>query len=204
VRAQPVKRRLRRQPKLRAQDKPDWSDNGLMPYVNLYADWLAMMATAATVHNRRRALERLVAWCDVRGLSQPEEITRAVLAAYQRHLYLYRKDNGQPLPIRSQRAMLLPLFDLDLYALPCCKSSVLDPPSGEFEPRIKRRLGAQVIWLMPVGIEAMKLLNGHEAFRDVWTPARNVAMLPPFQPTNGPSARGRIGEGFICCAWQDH
>lgn len=87
----------------------EWQHNGLMAYVYLYLDWSAMTATAATVHNRKKALERFVAWCDTRGLGQPGELTRAVLEAYQRHLYLYRKADGEPLGIRSQCVMLAPL-----------------------------------------------------------------------------------------------
>jgi integrase/recombinase XerD len=109
MRARPVRQRLRRRASSRAVDTPVWADNGLVPYVSLYVDWSSMTATAATVLNRRKTLERLVAWCDTRGLGQPVEITRAVLEAYQRHLYLYRKENGQPLSIRSQRALLSPL-----------------------------------------------------------------------------------------------
>nr|WP_309851634.1 MULTISPECIES: hypothetical protein [unclassified Caballeronia] len=33
------------------------------------------------------------------------------------------------------------MFNIDLDALPRFESGVLDPSSGEFEPRIKRRLG---------------------------------------------------------------
>lgn len=76
----------------------------------LYVDWSAMNVTQATVTNRSRTLERFVSWCEMRGLSQPEELTRAVFEAYQRYLYLYRKENGQALAIRSQRALLAPLM----------------------------------------------------------------------------------------------
>lgn len=104
------KRRLRRRMAERERGTPAWSGNALMSYVMLYLDWSAMTgATAATLQNRRKALERLIQWCEMRGLSQLEELTRPVLEAYQRHLYLYRKDNGQPLAIRSQRALLAPL-----------------------------------------------------------------------------------------------
>jgi integrase/recombinase XerD len=103
------KRRVRGLRKTRGPALAQWRENGLMTYVQLYLDWSAMNVTAATVTNRSRALERLVSWCEMRGLNQPEELTRAVLEAYQRHLYLYRKDNGQALAIRSQRALLMPL-----------------------------------------------------------------------------------------------
>lgn len=105
-----VKRHLRKRALPRAVQMPGWMENALMHYVELYVDWSAMTGvTAATQKNRRQGLERLVQWCDARGLSQPEELTRSVLEAYQRYLYLYRKSDGQPLAIRSQRELLKPL-----------------------------------------------------------------------------------------------
>jgi integrase/recombinase XerD len=92
-----LKRRLRKQREggWRRKDKPD---NALMAYVHLYVDWLGMTGcTEQTLRTHERGLERFVRWFDVRGLSQPEEITRAVLETWQRHLYLYRKDDGQHL-----------------------------------------------------------------------------------------------------------
>lgn len=102
-----AKRRLRKQREggWRTQEKPD---NALMAYVHLYLDWIGMTGcTEQTLRTHERGLERFVRWFDVRGLSQPEEITRAVLETWQRHLYLYRKDDGQPLAIRSQQALLV-------------------------------------------------------------------------------------------------
>lgn len=102
-----VKQRLRKQREggWRTQDRPD---NALMAYVHLYMEWLAMTGcTEATRRTHQRGLERFVRWFDTRGLSQPEEITRAVLETWQRHLYLHRKTDGQALAIRTQRALLL-------------------------------------------------------------------------------------------------
>ncbi|WP_338152082.1 site-specific tyrosine recombinase XerC [Caballeronia zhejiangensis] len=82
----------------------------MLIYVRLYVEWLeATGRTEQTVKGRAVRLERFVGWCEVRGLSQPEEITRAVLEAYQRYLYLYRKKDGKPLSIRTQETMLTPL-----------------------------------------------------------------------------------------------
>jgi integrase/recombinase XerD len=85
-------------------------ENALMVYVKLYIDWLQVTGrTEQTVRGRLGRLARFVDWCDMRGLSQPEDLTRAVLEAYQRHLYLYRKTDGKPLSIRTQETMLTPL-----------------------------------------------------------------------------------------------
>jgi integrase/recombinase XerD len=43
-------------------------------------------------------------WCKERGLTDPVEVTRPVLERYQRHLFHYRKKNGEPLSFRSQHS----------------------------------------------------------------------------------------------------
>ena len=44
-----------------------------------------------------------------RGITQPAEVTKAILERYQRWLYHYRKENGQPLTFGSQFAHLVPV-----------------------------------------------------------------------------------------------
>src|ERR1035437_10135667 len=44
-----------------------------------------------------------------RGIADPVEVTRPVLERYQRHLFHYRKKNGEPLNFRSQHSALVPL-----------------------------------------------------------------------------------------------
>ncbi|MDD0993592.1 recombinase XerD, partial [Pseudomonas sp. TNT2022 ID681] len=43
-----------------------------------------------TVGNREHLLIAFIRWCDERGLTRPQEITRPILERYQRHLFLYR------------------------------------------------------------------------------------------------------------------
>ena len=62
-----------------------------------------------TVRARRQQIRRFIAWCEERGLKQPSDITRLVLERYQRHLFYYRKPNGEPLTLGSQAASLAPL-----------------------------------------------------------------------------------------------
>lgn len=62
-----------------------------------------------TVRARRQALRRFVTWCEERGLQQARDITKAVLERYQRHLFYYRKADGQPLTLGSQHGALSPL-----------------------------------------------------------------------------------------------
>ena len=52
---------------------------------------------------------RFILWAAERGLYHAGDITRPVLETYQRHLYQYRKANGEPLSSRTQRTTLQPL-----------------------------------------------------------------------------------------------
>lgn len=47
-------------------------------------------------------MRRFVHWCEERGLERPQEITKPILERYQKHLYSYRKANGQPLSLGAQ------------------------------------------------------------------------------------------------------
>lgn len=60
------------------------------------------------------------------------------------------------------------VFHIDSDALACLESRLLNPPPGEFEPRVKRRFGSLPVGFLRAAI-ASRFLNGHEAFRNVWT-----------------------------------
>ena len=62
-----------------------------------------------TVRNRNVHIGFFLDWCAERGLIEPTEITRPVLERYQRHLFHYRKSNGEPLSFRSQHTRLVAL-----------------------------------------------------------------------------------------------
>jgi integrase/recombinase XerD len=60
--------------------------------------------SAHTVRNRQVHIGFFLQWCKERGLTEPVEVTRPVLERYQRHLFHYRKKNGEPLSFRSQHS----------------------------------------------------------------------------------------------------
>ena len=79
-------------------------------YMDEHFEWMLVTGyTADTVRGRRQAIRRFIAWCDDRGLSDPKEITKPILERYQRHLFYYRKADGEPLSLGSQHAALTPL-----------------------------------------------------------------------------------------------
>ncbi len=50
-----------------------------------------------------------ILWATERGLYYASDITLPILERYQRHLFLYRKTNGERLSTRTQRTQLQPL-----------------------------------------------------------------------------------------------
>ena len=84
--------------------------NGLSPYLALYLEAMAVQGAAPdTLKRRDSALRRFIAWCDERALQAPHSITKPILERYQKHLFYYRKSNGEPLSFNSQHVLLTPL-----------------------------------------------------------------------------------------------
>ena len=75
--------------------------------------WLIFLeARSYSVHTlsgRESSLRSFIRWCDERSLTRPQQLDRPILERYQRHLFYYRKANGEPLAIQSQRLLLLPI-----------------------------------------------------------------------------------------------
>ncbi len=91
-----------------APDGFDRRDAGTL--ASLVDQWLAKLETRAysprTVAARVWALRSFLTWGEARGLLRPAEIDKPVLEAFQRWLWAYRKANGQPLAVATQRGHL--------------------------------------------------------------------------------------------------
>lgn len=99
----PTRRRVSTEPEALAH-------NLLTRYQSAFHEWEAVVAySPRTVAAQKHAIGRFIAWCDERGLSKPQDITRPILERYQRHVYHYRKHNGQPLTVSAQLGLILPL-----------------------------------------------------------------------------------------------
>ena len=82
----------------------------LMRYLHAHLEWMLTHGYSAdTVRARRIALRRFIGWCAERDLDEVRAITAPVLERYQRHLFLYRKPDGNPLTLGSQHGCLAPL-----------------------------------------------------------------------------------------------
>lgn len=97
-----------------------------------------------TVENREAALRPFIAWCAERGLTRPREITKPILERYQRHLFLYRKADGEPLSVRSQHVRTTPIKALFKWL--SRGNHILYNPASELElPRMEKRLPRHVL-----------------------------------------------------------
>jgi integrase/recombinase XerD len=97
-----------------------------------------------TVRNRLVHIGYFVTWAQEHGLREPIEVTRPVLERYQRHLFYYRKKNGEPLSFRSQHARLVPLRVWFRWLTR--QNHILHNPASELElPRLGRTLPKNIL-----------------------------------------------------------
>lgn len=73
------------------------------PYFQRYNEtMLVRNYSASTLQRRESNLRRFIAWCDDRSIATPQDITKPILESYQRHLFYYRQDNGEPLGVSTR------------------------------------------------------------------------------------------------------
>lgn len=100
--------------------------------------------SAATIEARDIYIRYFLLWCDERGLNRPHDITKPILERYQRYLFLYRKEDGQPLTTRSQHTRITPLRAFFKWL--ARQNHILYNPASELElPRLERRLPKHVL-----------------------------------------------------------
>ena len=102
------KRKLRKKRSTGARRVPEWQALPLASWVHAHLRWAEVSRLAPmSLLLRQRGLARFVAWAHERGLRHPRELTRQVLEAYQRHLYLARSQrDGAPLGLRTQQQLI--------------------------------------------------------------------------------------------------
>jgi integrase/recombinase XerD len=132
--------------------------------------------SVATIETRDVYIRYFLIWCDERGLARPQDITKPILERYQRYLFLYRKEDGQPLTTRSQHTRITPLRAFFKWL--ARNNHILYNPASELElPRLERRLPKHVLTIR----EAETVL----AQPDLGTPTgiRDRAMLETLYST---------------------
>ena len=148
----------------RAQDKrggnaaTDLPTGAPSTLANLAARYLQNLAvrnyTADTIEGRKDALKVFLLWANERDLTEPNSITKPILESYQRHLWRWKKHNGKPLGISTQRGRLSTVKDFFAYLV---KSNHIPAnPASELEmPRSEKRLPKE-----PLGLEQIKSILG--------------------------------------------
>ncbi|MBN2130522.1 MAG: site-specific tyrosine recombinase XerC [Sedimentisphaerales bacterium] len=131
-------------------DGLDHSKATLAAHVDDYLeDMRVHNRTPDAIESRHNELRPFLRWADERGLFYPDQVTRTILESYQRWLWRYRKKNGKPLGISTQRARLGALKYLFSWL---CRKHVLEAnPASEIEPpRAEKRLPVEALSLSEV------------------------------------------------------
>ncbi len=91
-----------------------------------------------TLEAHKWALKTFLTWSQERDLTSPQQITKPILESFQGWLFRYRKPNGQPLAIGTQRARL---GALQRFFAHLCKTNHLPAnPAADLElPRKQAR-----------------------------------------------------------------
>jgi integrase/recombinase XerD len=124
---------------------PPIPGNALEALLEPYLEWLRVRQySEETIKTRRHQLDFFLRWCAERSLDQPHDITRPVLERYQRHLFHYRKRDGQPLSFRTQHGMLMPVRGW--FKWMTRQNHILHNPASELElPRLGHPLPKHVL-----------------------------------------------------------
>jgi integrase/recombinase XerD len=159
----------RKKPRASApRERDPAEDSGIYPYLVNFLGWCASRNYAEqTTLQRDTAIRRFIRWCKERSIDRPQDVTRPILERYRRHLYHYRKENGEPLSFATQQQRLLPLRAFFKWLSK--ENHILWNPASELElPRVRRRLPAHI--LSPEEVERMMAVamiqGGEKALRD--------------------------------------
>lgn len=97
-----------------------------------------------TCEDRELFLLLFLEWAGQRGLTRPTEINRQILGRYQRHLFLYRKKDGNPLSFRSQYNRLTAIRSWFRWLTK--QNHILYNPASEIElPKLEKRLPKAIL-----------------------------------------------------------
>ena len=114
-----------------------------------------------TIKARRDQFKVFLRWCAAQGVINPSEITSPVLERYQKHLFYYRKKDGEPLSFRTQHGMLVPLRGW--FRWMAREKHIIQNPAINLElPRVGRYLPKQTLTIDEVE-SVLKQPNTREA-----------------------------------------
>lgn len=156
--------------------RSSWADaplaaHPLTRYLHAHYEWVRVHGySEETIRTRQIALRRFVIWCAERGLDDPRAITAPILERYQRALFYYRKPDGTPMTLGSQRNCLTSLKAFFKW-LARERHLLYNPAAELILPKMPQRLPRALLSIQD--IEAIL----HEAEPDTITGLRDRAML---------------------------
>jgi integrase/recombinase XerD len=107
--------------------------------------WLAAHGYApTTLVVRRHHLFALATFLIERDVTEPRQVTPTLLDAYQRHLFHYKKVDGQPLSFRTQAQRLIPVKGFFAWMSQMGRIEV-DPAASLVLPKTEHRLPEAVL-----------------------------------------------------------
>ena len=117
----------------------------LVRYMEEHFEWMTVTGYSAdTVRARRQHIRKFISWIDERGIDSPTQITRPMVERYQRHLFYYRKSDGQPLTIGMQ-VQYLASIKLWFKWLSRAHHILANPASELDLPRQPKRLPGRIL-----------------------------------------------------------
>jgi integrase/recombinase XerD len=117
----------------------------LAVHVERFLDHQRMLnRTDKAVRSRWHGLKYFLRWAHERDLVYPAQVTHSILQGYQRWLWRYRKANGKPLSVSSQRDRLGAVKSLFSWL---CREHVIEAnPASDIElPRAEKRLPGEAL-----------------------------------------------------------
>jgi integrase/recombinase XerD len=114
-------------------------------YAERFLDHMrSLNRTDKAVRSQGNALKYFLRWCHERDLIDPKQISHPTLESYQRYLFRYRKTNGKPLSVSSQRGRLGGMKSFFSWL---CQQHVIEAnPAADIElPRAEKRLPGEAL-----------------------------------------------------------
>jgi integrase/recombinase XerD len=118
---------------------------GMWAMMEQFLEWMHVKNYAErSVESGRTYIGYFINWCAYRGIIRPSEVTKPILERYQRYLYHYRKQDGDPLSFRSQHQRLVTLRAWFKWLTR--QNHILYNPASEIElPKVEHRLPKHVL-----------------------------------------------------------
>lgn len=156
----------------------DLSDpEGLAAYRERFLEAMAIKNySSVSIDNWKRSINWFIQWCEERGLTQVKDITKKIIERYQKSLYYYRKEDGEPLSFRSQHSRLTALRAWFKWLSK--QNYLLYNPAADIDlPKLEKRLPKHILSID----EAEKVL--HQPKLNEPLGLRDRAMLEVFYST---------------------